>query len=82
MLLLCEMAFCLIGKVVALHLDNNMAKASLCNQSGTASTFLYRLACHILNLANMHGIHFFPTYIPTHLNVEADYLSQGRLVPE
>ena len=25
---------------------------------------------------------FFPVYIPTHLNVEADYLSWGMLVPE
>ena len=50
--------------------------------TATESTFLSRLACHILNLANMHGIHLLPVYLPTHSKVEAGYLSQGRLVPE
>ena len=36
-----------------------------------ASVFLSRSACHILNMADMHGITLFPAYIPTHLNVEA-----------
>ena len=40
-----RMAFCLSGKVVALHLDNSTAKAYLCNQGGTVSPFLSRLAC-------------------------------------
>ena len=30
----------------------------------------------------MHGFILLSAYLPTHLNVEADYLSQGRLVPE
>ena len=30
----------------------------------------------------VHGITPIPTYIPTHLNGEANYLSQGSLVPE
>ena len=47
-----------------------------------ASLFLPRLGCHILNLANMHGITFIPAYIPTHLNVEADYLLKEGLVPK
>ena len=38
--MLCRMACCLSGKVVALHLDNSTAKAYLCNQGGTVSPFL------------------------------------------
>ena len=48
--MLCRMAFCLSGKVVALHLDNSTAKAYLSNQGGTVSPFLSRLACWILSL--------------------------------
>ena len=43
-MILCRMAFHLSGKVVALHLDNNTAKGYLCNQGGTVSPFLSRLA--------------------------------------
>ena len=67
---------------VALHLDNSTAKAHLCNQGGTVSPFLSRLACQILSLTDKHGITLIPAYIPTHLNVEADYLSRDRLLPE
>ena len=74
--MICRMAFCLSGKVVALHLDNSTAKAYLCNQGGTVSPFLSRLACWILSLTDKHGITLLPAYIPTHLNVEADFLSQ------
>ena len=81
-MMLCRMAFCLSDKVVALHLDNNTAKAYLCNQGGTVSPFLSRLACQILSLTDKHGITLIPAYIPTHLNVEADYLSQDQLLPE
>ena len=77
-----RMAFHLSGKVVALHLHNSTAKAYLCNQGGTASPFLSRLACQILSLTNKHGITLLQAYIPTHLNVEADYLSQDQLLPE
>ena len=77
-----RMAFCLSGKVVALHLDNRTAKAYLCNQGCTVSHFLSRLACWILSLTEKHGITLISPYIPTHLNVEADYLSQGQLLPE
>ena len=76
------MAFCLSGKVVALDLDNSTAKAYLCNQGGTVSPFLSRLACLILSLTEKHGITLIPAYIPTHLNVEADYLSWDQLLPE
>ena len=72
-----RMAFCLSGKVVALHLDNSTAKAYLCNQGGTVSPFLSRLACRILSLTDKHGITLLPAYIPTHLNVEADFLFLG-----
>ena len=77
-IMLHRMAFCLSGKVVALHLDNSTAQAYLCNQGGTVSPFLFRVACWILSLTDKHGI----TLIPTHLNVEADYLSQDQLLPE
>ena len=77
-----RMAFHLSGKVVALHLDNSTAKAYLCNQGGTVSPFLSRLACRILSLTNKHGITLLPAYIPTHLNVEADFLSWDWLLPE
>ena len=46
------------------------------------SLFLSRLACWILSLADKHGITLIPAYIPTHLNVEADYLSWDQLLPE
>ena len=80
--MLCRMVFCLSGKVVALHLDNSTAKAYLCNQGGTMSPFLSRLACQILSLTDKHGITLLPAYIPTHLNVEADFLSWDRSLPE
>ena len=51
-----KVAFHLSIRVVALQLDSSTAKAYLCNQSGTASLFLSRLACNIFNLANKHGI--------------------------
>ena len=44
--------------------------------------FLFRLICHTLDLAAKHDIALIPAYIPPHLNVEASYLSMGRLVPE
>ena len=81
-MVLCRMAFCLCGKVVALHLDNITAKAYLCNQGSSVSPFLSRLASWILSLTNKHGIPLIPAYIPTHLNVEADYLSWDWMLPE
>ena len=81
-MMLHRMAFCLSGMVVALHLDNSMAKAYLCNQGGIVSPFLSRLACQIPSLTDKHGIPPFPAYIPTYLNVEANYLSQDQMLPE
>ena len=81
-MMLCRVAFYLSGKVVALHSDNSTAKAYLCNQGGTVSPFLSRLACWILGLTDKHGITFIPAYIPTQLNEEADYLSQGQMFPK
>ena len=74
-MMLCRMAFHLSGKVVALHVDNSTSKAYLWHQDGTVSHFLSRLACQILSLTDKHGITLIPTCIPTHLNVEATYLS-------
>ena len=79
-IMLHRMAFHLSGKVVALHLDNSTAKAYLCNHGGTVSPFLSRLACQILSLTDKHGITLLPAYIPTHLNVEADFLSWEQML--
>ena len=81
-IMLCRMAFCLSGKVVALHLDISTVKAYLCNQGGTVSPFLSRLACRILSLTDKHGITLLPAYIATHLNVEADFLSKDQMLLE
>ena len=81
-IMLCRMAIYLSGKVVTLHLDNSSAKAYLCNQGGTLSPFLSRLACQILSLTDKHCITLIPAYIPTHLNVELDYLSQDQMLLE
>ena len=81
-MMLCRMVFHLSGKVVVLHLDNSTAKAYLCNQGGTVSPFLSRLACWILSLTDKHGITLIQSYIPTHLNVEAHYLSQDWMLLE
>ena len=59
-----NMVFQLSGKFATLHLEGD-----------AASPFLSKLACNILNLVNKHGIILIPAYIPTHLNVETDYLS-------
>ena len=75
-MMLHRMVFCLSGKIVALHLDNSTAKAYLCNQGGTVSPILSRLACWILSLTEKHGIMPIPEYVPTNLNVEAEYISQ------
>ena len=60
MMMLCRMAFCLSGKVAALHLDDSTAKANLCNQGGTVSSFLSRLACWILSLTDKLVITLIP----------------------
>ena len=81
-MMLSRMAFHISGKVVALHLGNSTTKVYLCNQGGTVSPFHSRLATHILSLTDKHSITLIPAYIPTHLNVEANYLSQDRMLPE
>ena len=68
--------------MVALHLDNSTAKAYLCNQGGTTSLSSFQASLLHFESGQMCGITLIPAYIPTHLNVEAEYLSQGRLVPE
>ena len=81
-LMLHRMVFHLSAKVVALPLNISTTNAYLCNNDGTISPFLSRLSCCILDLANKHGITLIKAYIPTHLNVEGSYLSQGRMIPE
>ena len=73
--MLYKMAFCLSGKVVALHLDSSTAKTYLHNQ-GVEQYLFSRLTCQRLNLADKHGITLISTCIPSHLYVEAKYLSQ------
>ena len=68
-MMLCRMGFCLSGRVVALHFDNSVVNAYLCNQGGTVAPFLSRLACRILSLTDKHSVTLIPAYIPTHLNV-------------
>ena len=46
------------------------------------SPFHSRLAWWILHLTDKHGITLIPAYIPTHLNVEADYLSWDQILLE
>ena len=41
-IMLHRMAFCLSGKMVALHLDNSTAKAYLCNQGSTVSPYSFQ----------------------------------------
>ena len=79
-LMLHKMAFWLSGKVVALCLDNGTAKAYLWKQGDTASFFLSRLTCHILNLAKKHGNTVIPAYLHAHFNVEADHLSREGFI--
>ena len=55
-----RMAFCLSGKVVALHLDNSTVKAYLCNQGSTVSPFLSRLACRQAWYYPSSSIHSYP----------------------
>ena len=50
--------------------------------NNTVSPFLSRLVYCILNLADKYGISPIPAYIPNPVNVEADCLSWGRLVPK
>ena len=69
-MMLYRMAFQLLGKVVALHLDSCAAKAYLCIQGDTLPPFLSRLVCQILSLTDKHSITLIPEY---------SYLSQyGR----
>ena len=46
------------------------------------SPLLSRLGCQILSLTDKHGITLIPTYIPTYLNVEGDYLSWDWMLLE
>ena len=73
-LMLHRIGFHLLAKVAALHLDNSIKNAYLCNQGGTISHSLSRLACCNLNMADKHGITLILAYMPTHLNVEANNL--------
>ena len=62
--MLCKIAFWSSSKVIALLFDNSIAKDYLHNEGGIVSLFLYGLACHILNLADKHGVTLNSAYIP------------------
>ena len=79
-LMLHKMTFQLSGKMVALHFNNSTTKVIYVIR--VVQHFPSRLACHILNLANKHGVTPIPAYIPPHLNGETNYLCQGMLVPK
>ena len=81
-MMLHQMAFWLSGKVVALHFDNSTASVYLCNQGGTVTPFLSRLACPVMSLTDKHSIILIAVYIPTYHNVEVDYLLSGVLLTE
>ena len=73
-MMLHRIAACISGKVVALHLDNGTAKAYLCNQGGTVSPFLSRLACQILSdwqawYYSYFSIHSYPPQCGGQLSV-------------
>ena len=65
-----------------MHLNNSTVKAYLCNQGSIVSHFISTLTCQILSLTDKYSITLILAYIPTHLNVEVDYLSQGQLLLE
>ena len=81
-LMLHRISFDLSHKKVSILLDSSAVEAYLCNQSGTISLSLSRLACCVLDVANKHDMTVILAYIPTHLYMEAVYLSGGRLVPK
>ena len=73
------MSIQLSNNVVAIHLDNNIATAFICNQGCTASLPLSRLVYHILNLGGKHGM-ALSTIHPHPSQCGTDYPSQGWLV--
>ena len=77
-LMLCIMVFLLFSKVVALHLDKSTATDYLCNQVGTVSSFLLRIAHCILHMTD-NCTTLIPAYIPGHLNMEGDYLPWAEI---
>ena len=69
------MAFWLSGDLVAFPMDDSSVKAYFGNQGHTVSPFLSRLA-------EKDSITLITAYSATHLNVEADSLLQGWVLPE
>ena len=73
-LMLCRMTFHSFGKVVTLNLDNNTAKAYLCNQYVTVCLSLQSSLPYIESIQQA----WYYSYSNIHtflLNVKADYLS-------
>ena len=81
-LMLHKMAFWLSCKGVALHLDRSSTKAYLSNQGDTVGLFLSRLAFHIWNLTNRHGITLYSSIHTYPCKIWKPTISWGQLVPE
>ena len=79
-MMLHRMTFHLYGKVVALYLDNRTAKDYLCNQGRYSVSFSFQGGCQILSLTDKCSITLIAAYMPTHLSVEANYLSWDQLL--
>ena len=81
-MMLYRMAFHLSGKVFAFLLDNNTVRLicvinvvqCLCFFSGMPAGYWVWLTSMVLTL--------IPAYIPTHISVEANYLSWDQMLPE
>ena len=75
-MMLHRMAFCVSGKVVALHLDNSTVKVYLCYQGGTVSPFSFQAGLSDTEsdqqawYCSYSSIHSYPP------QCEANYLSQ------
>ena len=82
---MCKMAFWLSGNMVSLHLDNDTAKAYICIQSGTISSFSFLTNLLLFNLADKHGINLIAVYIHAcSFNVESNSLMEkvgSRVAP-
>ena len=81
-MILKSMVFQLSDKVVALHLDNNTAKAYLCSQGGTVSCFLSRMASQILK-SNWQAQYYSFSTIHSYLSQCGSWLSvTGQVASE
>ena len=72
-IMVCRMAFHLSGKVPCIWITVLLRLTFVIKV--VQCLLFFRLACWILSLTKKYGITLLPAYNPTHLSVEADYLS-------